>query len=137
MSRQRPWTRQGAGPVIRVGDRLTVFDPSATLFLEQAAREVPMPVQRCLMDGGTCEASAFAANGYRCGGLCLALGNYHNIGPDGRPAVESVSVNDFCGLVDLIVVAARQWRGVERVTRLLRQKLRQIERTAPRKLTDR
>ena len=136
MSRERPWTRPGAGPVIRVGDRLTVFDPGATLYLEHAARTAKLPAQRCLMDGGTCEASAFAANGYRAGGLCLALGNYHNIGPGQRPAAEYVSARDLAGLVDLLVAAARQWRGIERATGLLRRKVRRIEREAPRKLTD-
>lgn len=136
MSRQRPWARQGDGPIIRVGDRLTVFDPAATLYLEHTARQENVRAQRCLMDGGTCEASAFAAYGYRCGGLCLALGNYHNIGPDQRPAAEYVSVKDLAGLVELIVAAARQWRGFERATVILRRKVKQIEQTAPRRLTD-
>jgi endoglucanase len=136
MSRERPWARQGDGPIIRVGDRLTVFDPAATLSLEHAARQEKVRAQRCLMDGGTCEASAFAANGYRCGGLCLALGNYHNIGPGQRPAAEYVSVKDLAGLVVLIVAAARQWRGFERATVVMRRKVKQIERTAPRRLTD-
>jgi endoglucanase len=137
MSRERPWARQGDGPVIRIGDRLTVFDPWATMFLEQAAKQAGVRAQRCLMDGGTCEASVFNAFGYRCGGLCLPLGNYHNIGPDQRPASEYIRVSDLTGLVELLVAAARQWRGVERLPVELRRKLRQFERCAPRKLIDR
>lgn len=135
-SRQRPGTRQGAGPVIRVGDRTSVFDPAGTFFLWHTARQAKLPVQRCLMDGGTCEATAFAAHGYRSTGLCLALGNYHNIGPNQRPAAEYVSVKDLAGLVELIVAAARQWNGIDSATAVLRQKIDRVERKLPRKLTN-
>ena len=37
-------------------------------------------MQRCLMSGGTCEATAYQLYGYETGGLCIALGNYHNRG---------------------------------------------------------
>ena len=134
MSQQRPWARLGRGPVVRVGDRLSIFAPEATLFLETAARNGQRSVQRALMDGGTCEASAFAAHGYRVGGLCLPLGNYHNIGPGQRPRPEYVSVADLKELVALIVQAARQWRGFGPVRSRLRDLVRQIHRTAPRRL---
>jgi endoglucanase len=67
------------------------------------------------MPGGTCEATAFGAFGYHSTCLCLPLGNYHNmIDIDGvaagaRPArvgPEFISVGDFHGLVDMLVVCA-------------------------------
>lgn len=134
MSQERPWARVGHGPVVRVGDRLTLFDPVVTQFLQQAARAVNRPVQRALMDGGTCEATALAAAGYRVGGLCLPLGNYHNIARNHRPQPEYVSVRDLQTLVELLVQAARAWRGFGRMRLLMRQRVEQIARGAPRSL---
>jgi putative aminopeptidase FrvX len=134
MSRQRPWARIGEGPVIRVGDRMTIFDGAATWFLQEVARAFSVKEQRALMDGGTCEATAFAAHGYRVGGLCLALGNYHNIGPNERARAEYVSVEDLEGLVALAVASAGQWRNFARITHGLRRRVEEIRRDAPRKL---
>lgn len=102
----------GRGPVIRVGDRMSVFDPAITLDLQDAAARVgarapAFRVQRALMDGGSCESTAYNAWGIRAGALCLALGNYHNCGPGGRIAPEFVDWNDFEGLVALLVECAR------------------------------
>jgi len=133
MSKQRPWARIGHGPVIRVGDRMTMFDPAAAWFLERAARDA-VKAQRALMDGGTCEATTFAGFGYRVGGLCLPLGNYHNIGRGMKPRAEYVSVSDLEGLVKLTVAAARAWRGFSRVGQTLRKVVLDIRCRAPRKL---
>jgi putative aminopeptidase FrvX len=139
MSKQRPWARIGNGPIIRVGDRATIFDPATTAFLLRAAercraRESAFRAQRCLMDGGSCEATAFVGFDYHAGGLCLPLGNYHNIGKNLRPRAEYVSVNDLNGLVKLTVAAAAEWRGSGPTNALLRRRVLAIERTAPRKL---
>jgi hypothetical protein len=88
------------------------------------------------MDGGSCEATAFAAYGYRVGGLCLPLGNYHNIGPGKRPAAEFVGASDLVGLVALTVEAARQWPRFREVTDDLRKRVDRIYRSAPRKLSN-
>jgi endoglucanase len=135
-SKERPWAQIGDGPVIRVGDRMTMFDPSASWFLTETARRAKIRAQRCLMDGGSCEATAFAAHGYRTGGLCLPLGNYHNIGPGKRPAAEFVSVSDFEGLVALTVEVARRWPRFGEITGDLRKRVDRIYRSAPRKLSD-
>ncbi len=135
-SKERPWAQIGNGPVIRVGDRTSVFDPSATWFFTEVARRAAIRAQRCLMDGGTCEATAFAAYGYRVGGLCLALGNYHNIGPGKRPAPEYVSADDLEGLVELASAAARYWPRFEQVAGGLRQRVKKVHRLAPRRLKD-
>ena len=42
------------------------------------------------MSGGTCEATAYQLYGYRTAALCVALGNYHNCGPDLTIAPEFV-----------------------------------------------
>jgi endoglucanase len=134
MSKMRPWAKQGHGPVIRVGDRLTIFDPAGVYYLEMAAKKSAIRVQRCLMDGGACEATAFIALGYRACGLCLPLGNYHNIGPQRRIAAEFVSVKDLTGLVSLVVAAARGWPGRATLLRELPALVRKIRAAAPRVL---
>jgi putative aminopeptidase FrvX len=137
MSRQRPWARVGDGVVVRVGDRASVFDAAATAFLAAVAERAAVRAQRCLMDGGTCEATVFAGFGYRAGGLCVPLGNYHNVGRDGRPSAEYVSVSDVEQLVELMVAAAGRWRGFGRLGAELRRRLLRISRSAPRRLSER
>ena len=109
----------GAGAILRVGDRLSVFSPHLTNALSELyathAKSVPgWAWQRKLMPGGACEATAFASYGIESTCLCLPLGNYHNMTDiDGvlagkRPArvgPEFVSVDDFHGLVDMLRVA--------------------------------
>jgi endoglucanase len=112
----------GAGPVIRVGDGSSVFDAELTNRITTAVRERGLTHQRKLMSGGSCEATAFGAYGYRSAGLCLPLGNYHNMGnldllETGSgvaiPMLEEIAIDDFHGLVDLMLVAAeavdRDW----------------------------
>lgn len=140
MSRERPWARIGDGPIVRIGDRASVFDPAASAFLWRTAKDClagasVLCAQRCLMDGGMCEAAAFVGFGYRAGGLCLPLGNYHNIGPKRRPRAEYVSVNDLEQLVVLTVAAAAKWKGFGTANLMLRRQVISIARTAPRKLT--
>lgn len=86
----------GAGPIVRVGDRLSIFTPWLTAACASRAEEVfggvstPMarqtaadaakrPWQRKLMAGGACEASVYCHFGYDATCLCLPLGNYHNM----------------------------------------------------------
>lgn len=115
-SRAFDWAPIGAGPVVRVGDRVSVFSPALTGRLSAIADELDRPTQRKLMDGGACEATAFAANGFEATCLCLPLGNYHNQGDldavergEGvaHPAPEVISLDDHEGLIELLVAAAR------------------------------
>jgi putative aminopeptidase FrvX len=99
--------KMGDGAILRVGDRTSIFDSDATGVLAELAKRAEIPVQRCLMSGGTCEATAYQLYGYRCGALCVALGNYHNCGPNERIEAEFVSIDDVRGLVGLCVEAAR------------------------------
>jgi endoglucanase len=100
-SSERPPAKIGDGPILRVGDRSSIFDSAATATLGQIATEAHIPVQRCLMPGGTCEATVYQLGGYRSAALCVALGNYHNCGPENRIAAEYVSFADVQGLVRL------------------------------------
>ena len=98
--------KMGEGVIIRVGDKTSIFDDAATAALTHAAIEAKIPHQRCLMSGGTCEATAYQLYGYRAAALCVALGNYHNCGPDLTIAPEFVALDDVAGMVELMVRAS-------------------------------
>lgn len=113
-SRSFPDSPIGGGPIVRVGDASSVFDHDLTDRITAAARHRGLKHQRKLMAGGSCEATAFVAYGYRATGLCLPLGNYHNMGyldevERGKgmatPLPEVVSRSDFDGLVALLLLA--------------------------------
>ncbi|MCK9486934.1 MAG: hypothetical protein M0R73_09625 [Dehalococcoidia bacterium] len=111
---------QGAGPIIRVGDLQHIFSPRITMWMTQVARELQatdpkFQYQRKLMDGGTTEATAYDLLGYESGAACLALGNYHNAGPNNRIAVETIHLGDVEGLARLFVAMAQNTRRVESV----------------------
>lgn len=117
----------GGGPILRVGDKMSVFEPTLTnrigaIIAEHAKAHPQFKWQRKLMPGGTCEATTFSAFGHQSTCLCLPLGNYHNmididgVAADGsagarRPArvgPEFISISDFHGLVEMLVVIAQQ-----------------------------
>jgi endoglucanase len=97
----------GAGVIIRVGDRTSIFDSEATAQLQDFAKSAGIKHQRALMQGGTCEATSYALYGYRTAALCVALGNYHNCGPRQRIASEYVSAKDAEGMASLCVELAK------------------------------
>lgn len=95
-SRAFPDSPVGGGPIVRVGDRISIFSPwltaacasraeaifggAATPRATETARDSSKrPWQRKLMAGGACEASVFCAHGYDATCICLPLGNYHNM----------------------------------------------------------
>ncbi len=96
----------GEGPILRVGDKSSIFDPRVTAFMDRvakdlAARRKTFKYQRKLMDGGTCESTAYCAYGYLATGVCVALGNYHNMDTKRkRIASEYISLSDWKGMVD-------------------------------------
>lgn len=104
-SKALPHAPQGAGPILRVGDRTSVFDDGMTRWLGRVAAQLAGPKgnrfawQRRLMDGGTCESTAYQLYGYRSAALCVPLGNYHNMSERGRIEVESIRLSDLVGLV--------------------------------------
>ncbi len=99
--------KMGEGVIVRVGDRTSIFDPNETATLWQIAQDEKIPAQRCLMSGGTCEATAYQLYGYRCAALCVALGNYHNCGSDTKIEPEFVAIADVEALTQLCVAVAR------------------------------
>lgn len=128
----------GGGPIVRVGDRISIFSPSLTEAIAKCAEtlaggpSIPhardkvdksrkWKWQRKLMAGGACEASVFCAAGYDATCVCLPLGNYHNMGDlaavqegtNTRKATierEQIAISDFEGLVDLLVACAQDPR---------------------------
>ncbi len=109
-SRTLPGARIGKGPVVRLGDRRTTFDPGGMRVLSDLAEKLlPGRHQRRIMDGGSCEATAATAWGIPTIGLTLPLGNYHNQCFDGGmdcptaqgPAPEFVHCDDVDGLLRL------------------------------------
>jgi putative aminopeptidase FrvX len=118
-SRELACGRLGAGPVVRVGDRMSVFDPGLARLLQVTAEELcrrrrGVRVQRGLMDGGTCEATPFGAFGYRAAGIAIPLGNYHNMGR-ARIAPEVVDRRDLQSaalLIEALVTRPRR-RGAQ------------------------
>ncbi len=130
-SRSFPDSPIGGGPIVRVGDRITIFTPELTAAIAQVAEKVSgapaqptaaqkqseMPTwrwQRKLMAGGACEASVFCAFGHSSTCVCLPLGNYHNMadltaaqaGTNTEPlrvGREYIAVSDYHGLVDLLL----------------------------------
>lgn len=106
-SRTLPGAVVGNGPVVRLGDRRTVFHPGYLEVLTSVAlKTLPKRHQRRIMDGGACEATAAIAYGFPAIGLSVPLGNYHNEGfeggPDCRaaraPAPEFVHLDDIDGM---------------------------------------
>ncbi|OFZ19580.1 MAG: hypothetical protein A2X94_14125 [Bdellovibrionales bacterium GWB1_55_8] len=113
-SRTLPGAEIGKGPVVRLGDRFTVFDAtSLRVFADVAEKVLPGSHQKRVMDGGTCEASAATVFGHRAMGISIPLGNYHNQGfqggPDASspagdmagPAPEFVHLQDVSGMITL------------------------------------
>lgn len=135
-SRSFPESPIGGGPIVRVGDRMSVFSPSLTDAIAKRAEEIaggPASVtasqkqsdlpkwkwQRKLMAGGACEASVFCNAGYEATCVCLPLGNYHNMADlagvqagtntvPPRVGREYIGVKDYEGLVDLLVACGQE-----------------------------
>lgn len=127
MSKALPGAEIGRGYVVRLGDRAALFDPCLTEFLLGVARKLGAPFQARLMDGGTCEATAFQAFGYAAGGVCCPLGHYHNQGARGI-APELIHAEDFAGLTRFLVAVAEQAGGWGPSRPRLKKRLRAILR---------
>ena len=128
-SSELPHARIGDGPILRVGDRMSVFDPAVTAFCDRvgqrlAKRRRKFHFQRKLMDAGSCESTAFAAYGYRATGICLALGNYHNMDKGKQKlACEFISLNDYKLMVDWFEALALDETGYRPDDRTIRTDL--------------
>lgn len=134
-SSERINAKMGDGPILRVGDKASVFTPEVTAHCELVAKQLAesdnsFQYQRKLMDGGTCESSAFCTLGYDATGLCLALGNYHNVDlKKGKIGPEYVDLRDFENVVKWFTAIARSPHKFTGSDDTLRKRLDQIERT--------
>jgi endoglucanase len=105
-SKALPGAALGAGPVIRLGDRTSMFHPDVIAFMDHLARSLAKKnrsfrFQRRVMDGGTCEATPYQLTGYLTGGVAIPLHNYHNQGRR-RIGPEAVDLRDVAGAARLL-----------------------------------
>lgn len=138
-SREVPPVKMGKGVILRVGDRASTFDSAATRFLAEVAaglkkRDPRFEFQRALMSGGTCEATAYQEYGYQCTGVCVALGNYHNCGPNESIRAEFVSLSDAESMCSLLCHAAEELPKMPLLTRRLPDRLAKLANEARREL---
>lgn len=112
-SSEIPGVSMGDGPILRVGDKAQIFSPQVTshcrFVADQLARhDKSFKFQRKLMDGGTCESTAYCHHGYDATGICIALGNYHNMDrAKKRIAAEYIHLDDFDNLVTWFVALCK------------------------------
>lgn len=125
----------GGGPIVRVGDRTSVFDSTLTAWLTATAQRLGkkqrnFTFMRRLMPGGSCEATAFALHGYQAGCLCLSLGNYHNMNEStGTIDSEQIAIADWRNLVRLLVGLAEDGHHVDTPTHTVAARIEQIFHT--------
>jgi len=111
-SSELPGAKMGQGPILRVGDSATVFSATLTATCRNVADALgrsnrSFRYQRKLMDGGACETTAYRAYGRESTGICLALGNYHNMNRrTGKIASEYIDLDDFDLLVRWFIALA-------------------------------
>ncbi len=113
-SAPRGGAEMGKGPVVRVGDRMSVFHDGVTAELLDAAAAARIPHQRALLAGGSCAAPVMNLHGIPAAGISVLLGNYHNCPPERGIAEEYVSLADAKGLVKLVVAAAAPTASAKR-----------------------
>ena len=120
-SHRLPGAMPGKGPVIRLGDRASLFDPNVAALLD----ETKVKAQRLRLTGGTCEATAYLANGYESGGVAIPLVNYHNGLMDKAIAAEKVALSDVDGAVELLAAAAALF-GTKNMRGVMRRRLTKL-----------
>jgi putative aminopeptidase FrvX len=134
-SKARGFAQLDGGPIVRVGDRLSIFDSRVTHWLETAFRDLQatrpeVNHQRLLMGGGTCEASVFLRTGMPTGALCVALNNYHNMGPGTSIRSESISLRDWQWLYDFLYFLATEAKSIAAADAAVAKRFAKLEATA-------
>lgn len=135
-----PGVEMGGGPILRVGDKSSVFTPHVTVWCklvaeELAARDKKFIYQRKLMDGGSCESSAYCELGYDATGLCIALGHYHNCNRQNKTlAPEFVHLDDVANLIKWFVALATTKKPPRAGNPLLQKRLVHLEKRYKRSL---
>jgi endoglucanase len=131
----RGFARLDDGPIVRVGDRLSIFDSRVTHWLETAFRDLKARVprtawQRLLMGGGACEATVFHRAGFPTGALCVSMNAYHNMGPGDALRRESISLRDWQGLYDFLHFLVTEARPVAAADGAVTERLAGLEKKA-------
>ena len=126
-SKALPGVVLGGGPVIRLGDRTSMFHHQMVLFMDHVARELQkkdagFSCQRRVMDGGTCEATPYQLKCHVAGGIAIPLRNYHNQGRK-RIAPEAVHLGDVEGAARFLLGMAVRMDDFEVPTEELRRRL--------------
>jgi endoglucanase len=134
-SSARGFARLDDGPIVRVGDRLTIFDSRITHWLETAFRDLKTRAprtawQRLLMGGGACEATVFHRAGFPTGALCVAMNAYHNMGPGDALRRESISLRDWQGLFDFLHFLVTEAQPVAAADGAVTERLAGLEKKA-------
>lgn len=134
-SNARGFAKLDGGFVLRVGDRLSIFDSRLTNWMDVAVRDLQatkpgLEYQRRLMGGGTCEASVFQRAGWVTGALCVAMTNYHNMGPGTTIRAETISLRDWQGLYDFVYFLATEAKTVEAADEAVGKRFAQLEAKA-------
>ena len=128
-SAAQTYAPQGAGCIVRIGDRTSVFNSAISYFITAQAETLAkadksFKYQRALMPGGTCEATVYDVYGFLAGSICVPLGNYHNMDrTTGKIAAEFIDVNDWTSMVKLFVAIARNGHAFEPGHAELKKKL--------------
>lgn len=128
-SPEQPHAPQGAGAIIRVGDRVSTFHSGLTYFLNQTAadlskRDRHFRYQRALMAGGACEATVYNLYGLAAASICVPLGNYHNMDKTRKKiAPEYIDLNDWQSMVKLFVAVARNAHSYQPGDKALKQRI--------------
>lgn len=128
-SAMQPYAPQGAGAIIRVGDKTSIFNSQLTYFLTQQAealakRDRTFKYQRALMPGGTCEATVYDVYGFTAASICIPLGNYHNMDcAKKRIGPEYIDLTDWRNMVKLFVQVARNGHTFEPGHKALRTRV--------------
>lgn len=134
-SAMQPYAPQGAGPIIRLGDKTSIFNSSLSYFLVQQAEAIKkrtknFQYQRAVMPGGTCEATVYDVYGYHAASICVALGNYHNMDREKKKiAPEYIDVKDWQGMVKLFVALAKNGHEYREGHAALRERIEKRFRT--------
>lgn len=97
----------GKGVVLRLGDKAGIFEQQFTnslfSYFQKKALLEKYPIQRALLDGGTCEATPLVVNNFKASGFACPLGNYHNLSDDNTIKEEYINANDFTSYVNTII----------------------------------
>jgi putative aminopeptidase FrvX len=117
----------GAGPVIRLGDRASMFDHRMVYFMDAVARDIKkkdrrFKIQRRVMDGGTCEATPYQLAGHVAGGVAIPLHNYHNQGKS-RIGAEAVAFADVENAIRFLTALAMRLDEFDSTTEELKSRI--------------